>query len=57
MDAQAFNYHVNSMKNDFANWVKNTIKDQVASALLEKSRTRSQAVNAVKHRLKIMIAA
>ncbi len=57
MDDQAFNYHVNSMKNDFANWVKNTIKDQVASALLEKSRTRSQAVNAVKHRLKIMIAA
>ncbi|MBI2671217.1 D-glycerate dehydrogenase [Candidatus Woesearchaeota archaeon] len=57
MDDSTFNFHVNANKNDFVNWIRNTIKDQVAVALLEKAKTRSQAVNAIKHRLKVMIVA
>lgn len=57
MDDGTFKYHVNNNRNDFMNWIKNTIRDDVAVALLIKSKTRSQAVNALKQRLKSRVVA
>ena len=56
MDEGTFNYHMNSNKNDFVNWIRDCIKDLAAAALLEKAKTRAEAVNAIKHRLKIVIS-
>jgi glyoxylate reductase len=56
MDEGTFNYHMNSSKNDFVNWIRDCIKDLAAASLLEKAKTRAEAVNAIKHRLKIVIS-
>ncbi len=57
MDDGTFNYHVNEAKNDFSNWIREVMKDLAAAALIGKSKTRSQAVNAIKHRMKILVTA
>lgn len=36
MSEETFHYHVNPSKNDFANWIRNTIKDEDLAAALEK---------------------
>ncbi len=57
MDDGTFKYHANNSKNDFANWIKNTIKDDVAAILLSKAKSRSQAVDLLKKRLNARIVA
>ena len=32
MSEETFSYHVNSTKNDFANWIRNIIKDEALAA-------------------------
>jgi hypothetical protein len=42
MSENTFSYHVNAAKNDFHNWVRDIIKDDVlASDLLEAANTRT----------------
>lgn len=51
MSEDTFAYHVNAVKNDFHNWVKDIIKDEVlASDLLKAANTRT-AVRIVTERI------
>ncbi len=51
MTDETFSYHANKDKNDFANWVKDIIKDDKLAKDLTKSLTRAQAVKTVTKRL------
>ena len=51
MTDETFSYHVNKDKNDFANWVKDIIKDDKLAKDLAKSLARTQAVKTVTRRL------
>ena len=35
MSKEVYNHHVNPTKNDFANWVKNSIKDEVLTKKID----------------------
>lgn len=52
MSEGSFKYHVNKEKNDFANWVKNVLKDSVLADKLAKTKTLKSAAKAVEDRLK-----
>lgn len=51
MGDESFNYHANTEKNDFSNWVKEIIKDEKLARDLIKSRNQSQAAKAVADRM------
>lgn len=51
MSEETFTYHANPTKNDFANWVRDIIKDGKLARDLEKAMTRSQASKSVAARL------
>ncbi|MBM3200133.1 hypothetical protein FJZ53_04280 [Candidatus Woesearchaeota archaeon] len=52
MNDDTFRYHVNSEKNDFANWVKEVIGDEELARSL--SRDRAQMLNDVKKRIALL---
>jgi len=54
MSNENYAYHVNAEKNDFANWVKDIIKDEKLAADLKKAPDRVQAARAVANRIAIL---
>ncbi|MFA6096652.1 MAG: hypothetical protein WC788_03435 [Candidatus Paceibacterota bacterium] len=49
---ESYAYHVNSEKNDFANWALNALQDETLSLKLSKSKNVKAAIKAVDDRLK-----
>jgi len=57
MDAGAFKHHVNKERNDFANWIKDVIKDKTLAKSLKKSKPKmisdvKKRVTALQRKLK-----
>ena len=46
-----YKYHVNSQKNDFTNWVKDIVKDEILAKNLLRSTSRAQASRQATSRL------
>ena len=53
MSDETYRYHVNKMKNDFYNWIKDVFKDKKLALEIKKSRNRISAANKLKRVLKI----
>ena len=51
MSEETFYYHSNETKSDFSNWVRDVIGDEKLSRDLQKSTSRTQAVNKVADRM------
>lgn len=51
VDDGVFNYHVNESKNDFLNWIKDVIQDDMLSKNLEKCKTKNETLACVKKRI------
>jgi len=51
MSEDTFKYHVNEEKNDFANWFRDILKDNVLANKLVKTITLKSAIKAVEKRL------
>jgi hypothetical protein len=47
MSAELFNYHANSEKNDFANWVEHVLKEPILAAKLRSYKTQKTMAKAV----------
>jgi hypothetical protein len=54
MSDGTYSFHVTMEKNDFANWVRDIIKDEWLAASLLKARNRNQAARAVGDRVKAL---
>ena len=52
MSDESYNHHVDSSKNDFANWVLKIVKDQELSEAIQNSKNRKDALSKVKKRIK-----
>lgn len=52
MSEDTFKYHVNKEKNDFADWVRDILKDNVLANKLAKTKTLKSTIKAVEERLK-----
>ena len=50
MTDETFRYHANAEKNDFANWVRDIIKDEKLARDLFRSNTRPMAAKVVRDR-------
>ena len=42
MSPETYNHHVTSKKNDFANWIKNSIGDEDLADLLKKTLNKDE---------------
>lgn len=51
IDSGVFNYHVNEGKNDFLNWVRDVIKDEVLTRNFGKCKTKDETLACVKRRI------
>ncbi len=51
MPDETFAYHCNDSKKDFANWVRDIVKDEFLAKELDKTLTRSQASKVVAERV------
>jgi hypothetical protein len=51
MTDEGYAYYANSEKNDFVNWVRDVIKDDVLVKDLQRAGNRIQAANAVANRV------
>lgn len=49
---EAFKYHVNAEKNDFAKWVDEVLRDQKLAKEIQKIKTRQAMLKRVEKRLK-----
>jgi hypothetical protein len=54
MTDETYVFHVNPEKNDFANWVRDIIKDEMLAKDLQKETNRVQAVKLVASRRAIL---
>lgn len=52
MNEEAFRFHVNKEKNDFAKWVREVIGDRKLAAKLRKAKTRDKALRFINERIK-----
>ena len=52
MSKEAFSYHVSKEKNDFADWIKEVLEDNVLANKLAKTKTLKSTVKAIEDRLK-----
>ncbi len=53
MSDETYRYHVNKVKNDFYNWIKDVFKDRKLATEIKKSRNRISAANKLKKKLKL----
>ena len=46
MGEETFQFHVNSTKNDFSNWIRNTIKDEILANKLDRltDKTKTEII-------------
>jgi len=51
MNNEIFNYHVNENKNDFANWIRDTFKDNDLAEAVKKAKTKEAIASIIKLRL------
>ena len=56
MSDETFAFHVNTEKNDFANWVRDIIGDEKLTRELTKSQNRTQAAQKVAERVDFLKA-
>jgi hypothetical protein len=56
MSDETFAFHVNTEKNDFANWVRGIIGDEKLTRDLTKSQNRTQAAKKVAERVDFLKA-
>jgi hypothetical protein len=54
MSEESYTFHANKQKNDFANWVRDIIKDERLAADLQKTPKQSQAAKLVASRISIL---
>jgi len=52
MPSSTYLYHANQEKNDFANWVRNTLGDDQLADALKKSKNKTQATKICENRFK-----
>ena len=52
MSDESYNHHVSSSRNDFANWVRDIVKDEELSIALHKAKDKKDAFKIVKNRIK-----
>lgn len=52
MDDETFGHHVNDERNDFANWVRDIIKDVRLADDLQRLRTRGKTLQRVEDRIR-----
>jgi len=52
ISAKSFNHHVSSLRNDFANWVRDVIQDSELAPVLAALKTRTHMEKAVRERIK-----
>ncbi len=51
MPEEVFRHHVTKDKNDFANWVRDVLKDDLLADYLEKAKTSEEAILAIENRI------
>ncbi len=51
MDNEVFAHHVNEKKNDFANWIKDSFKDNDLAEAIKKAKTKEAIASIIKLRL------
>ena len=51
IDDECFSHHVNKKKNDFAIWIKKSIKDKVLSKKIEKLKNKEKIILAIDKRI------
>ncbi len=51
---ETYVFHANSEKNDFSNWVKDIIKDDMLAKDLQKAKNRTQSAKLVTSRIAIL---
>jgi hypothetical protein len=54
MADETYVFHANTEKNDFTNWVRDIIKDDVLAKGLQKATNRTQAARLVANRIAIL---
>lgn len=52
MSANTYSYHANQMKNDFADWIRDIIKDEQLAYSVRKARDKTEMLAAIRKRLK-----
>lgn len=52
MSNEAFSYHVNPEKNDFAKWIEEVLGDRVLAKQLRKVKTKRATLKRIEQRLK-----
>ena len=53
IDEESFDHHVNSEKNDFANWVRDILKDEKLSKKLAQSRSVDEMVSSIEETIQL----
>ena len=54
IEEKIFNYHVNSEKNDFYNWINEVIKDKKLAKLIKKKRKSKAMYKTIKNRIDLL---
>lgn len=54
MEDQTYKFHANSDKNDFANWIKEIVKDQNLAKEMLRARNRTSAARKVSSRIQLL---
>jgi hypothetical protein len=57
MDQSTFTHHVTSARNDFSNWVRDVMGDDVLADQLAKAKDRKESARAVKNRIAWLLKA
>jgi hypothetical protein len=52
MSDESYGYHANLEKNDFSSWVKEVLKEPGLASSLRRAKSRADALNLVKNRLR-----
>jgi hypothetical protein len=54
MNEETFGYHVYNSRNDFANWVKDIIKDDELADILQKAESKDKTLKEIRDRIKFI---
>ena len=54
MEDQTFMHHINKDKNDFANWVRDVLKDEELAGKLVKIKSKEKILKEIKNRIKFL---
>jgi hypothetical protein len=51
VDTSTFSCHVNEQKNDFMNWIRDAVRDDVLASAISSCKTKEEALGCVKKRI------